>query len=538
MSYLPPPRSVIELRCDGDVTGSLLGAMAALEASGGGTIRMSAGSGYCTAQLVKTGFTPIRIRGAGGKFLGEVGGTVLDLRYAAGPKIHCPTLDYRVSTMEIDHLTLIDTTDGTQNFLMTESCAMNFHDNTVIGKNSTLNGVVPVQDGFVFGGPNGPGPGADYYRGYGTVVHNNAFLNIRRAAYVHGYGNSATITLNRIWLQCGGEAAIESSGDFDANRGLIVFGNLIESIYYETPIKINQTINSQFLGNSFYDAVDSQTFSNVTNSSPVVFTCPTNVPSGIHVTIRGGTENWAAINGTFLATKASGTNRFSIPVDSTGFGAVTGNIYWVITRSNYYVVDLGSYGNTFHAAESIANMLMVDGPGASLNTVLDSRPGKATSFPKLKINDTDIAIGDVNTDLVRFRIQNKTSPTQAAILSLVQIGYAEHYMAVDGATVLFGTNPASTAIADLRAAANLALSPYTVSSKRAFDAPTSQLTHAYNAATDVLPAAAAGTKGMRALVSDATVATPGSPYVGGGTYTIGVQCIYNSSGATYSWIID
>ena len=43
---------------------------------------------------------------------------------------------------------------------------------------------------------------------------------------------------------------------------------------------------------------------------------------------------------------------------------------------------------------------------------------------------------------------------------------------------------------------------------------------------------------MRTGVTDATVATPGSAYVGGGTYSIGVECIYNSATTTYSWIID
>jgi hypothetical protein len=43
---------------------------------------------------------------------------------------------------------------------------------------------------------------------------------------------------------------------------------------------------------------------------------------------------------------------------------------------------------------------------------------------------------------------------------------------------------------------------------------------------------------QRRAVSDATVNTPGSPYVGGGTYTIWVQCTYNSAGSVYTWIID
>ena len=47
-----------------------------------------------------------------------------------------------------------------------------------------------------------------------------------------------------------------------------------------------------------------------------------------------------------------------------------------------------------------------------------------------------------------------------------------------------------------------------------------------------------GTLNWRDTVSDATLATPGSTAVGGGTFTIAVQCIFNSAGSVYTWIID
>lgn len=57
-------------------------------------------------------------------------------------------------------------------------------------------------------------------------------------------------------------------------------------------------------------------------------------------------------------------------------------------------------------------------------------------------------------------------------------------------------------------------------------------------ATSALPSCASATLGRRAEVNDATLAIPGSALAGGGTFTIAVQCIFNSSGAVYSWIID
>ena len=59
----------------------------------------------------------------------------------------------------------------------------------------------------------------------------------------------------------------------------------------------------------------------------------------------------------------------------------------------------------------------------------------------------------------------------------------------------------------------------------------------YSAAGTTLPACGATTLG-RSWVSDATVATPGTAYTSGGTFTIAVQCIFNSTGSVYSWIVD
>ena len=56
--------------------------------------------------------------------------------------------------------------------------------------------------------------------------------------------------------------------------------------------------------------------------------------------------------------------------------------------------------------------------------------------------------------------------------------------------------------------------------------------------TSNLPFCASGTLFQRVGVTDATVATPGSAYTGGGHYSIAVQCTYYATTTTYSWIID
>ena len=53
-----------------------------------------------------------------------------------------------------------------------------------------------------------------------------------------------------------------------------------------------------------------------------------------------------------------------------------------------------------------------------------------------------------------------------------------------------------------------------------------------------LPACSASTLLARLFVNNATSATPGTTAAGGGTYTVAAECIFNSSGSTYTWIVD
>lgn len=62
----------------------------------------------------------------------------------------------------------------------------------------------------------------------------------------------------------------------------------------------------------------------VTNANPAVFSVSAAPPTGQPVAISGFTGGWTAANGTFIATNISPTT-FSIPVNSTGFGAVSGS---------------------------------------------------------------------------------------------------------------------------------------------------------------------------------------------------------------------
>ncbi len=77
------------------------------------------------------------------------------------------------------------------------------------------------------------------------------------------------------------------------------------------------------------------------NASPVSLTSTAhgfNTNSRPSVTISGGTGSWTAINGTFTAT-VTGVNTFTIPVDSTAFGALAGTITFTTTAPRTGVAE-------------------------------------------------------------------------------------------------------------------------------------------------------------------------------------------------------
>jgi hypothetical protein len=75
------------------------------------------------------------------------------------------------------------------------------------------------------------------------------------------------------------------------------------------------------------------------NANPVSLTSTAHdLATGDRITISGGTGNWAAINGRFTVTR-TGTNTFTIPVDSTTFRARTGT---VVFEENTDVLLYGS----------------------------------------------------------------------------------------------------------------------------------------------------------------------------------------------------
>jgi hypothetical protein len=79
-----------------------------------------------------------------------------------------------------------------------------------------------------------------------------------------------------------------------------------------------------------YDPKDNHphVISAATNAKPTVLSSTNHgLASGASITILNGTGSWATINGAWKITVID-ANSFSIPLDTTGFGGVTGSLVW------------------------------------------------------------------------------------------------------------------------------------------------------------------------------------------------------------------
>lgn len=78
----------------------------------------------------------------------------------------------------------------------------------------------------------------------------------------------------------------------------------------------------------------------ITNASPVELTIGSShlLTTGDIVTITGFTAGWTSCNGTFAITKTSAT-KFTIAVDSTAFGAISGSPVFVAAQLEYLIIE-------------------------------------------------------------------------------------------------------------------------------------------------------------------------------------------------------
>ncbi len=82
------------------------------------------------------------------------------------------------------------------------------------------------------------------------------------------------------------------------------------------------------------------TISAATNASPVEFTTSSShgLATGDSVILSGFTGGWTACNGTFVAT-VTAVNKFTIAVDSTAFGALSGTPLLACATLEYLILE-------------------------------------------------------------------------------------------------------------------------------------------------------------------------------------------------------
>lgn len=440
----------IDMLCSGDIGTSLVANIAALDAANGGTIRLSSGSCYSTLQISRSSTKTLRLTGQGpsmnGIGSGISGGTVLDLRYSGGPKISMTGAGY----VEIDHLTLTDTTDGTADFIYTTNPTPNYHDLAIWGKTSSELGTMPVQRGILVGGSTVP----TAFQGYPANLTNLSFYNLNTAITVGTYGNSVNIINPNIWNNCGGDAAIISDGTGATNGGVTVSGGLIEVTHFNHGVKLVATSGSSFMSTSFWDQISGQAVTSATNANPVVIThVGHRLPTGQVITISGATGGWTGINGTFTITRLS-ADTFSIPVNSTSFGALSGSPLFQVTTS-YYTADSASGNNLFMSGFGQNIGAFVDGAGATSATIIDARSGQTSSFPSL--SSPALVAGSTTSNNSSLRVSSAGSPTSSGRVSWFQSGVAEFVAGQNGTSLVFAANPAGYSNAQILSAATLSI---------------------------------------------------------------------------------
>ncbi|MFI5461061.1 MAG: hypothetical protein ACHRXM_37110, partial [Isosphaerales bacterium] len=273
------------LTCDGsaDDTSAFNALLATVYAAGGGTIwlpgicRINGAVLFPNDGLTQPSQPYIRITGAGTGADGQWGvfptsPSGLDLRYAGGPK-----LDTRGrGLLEIDHVVLKDGGSDSVPFIFTTNTTLHIHDTVFSG---TASGFSAQNDAIVCGGTTitQGGLATSPFQGYGTIIRDNWFDKIRRGVWGRVYFNGAMI-LNNTWsVSCGSNLTTTISAASNAAAAVLT------SVAHGLPV--GTTYSASF---------------------------------------SGATGNWTPINGIHAIIPLT-VDTFSIPVDSTTFGALTGS---------------------------------------------------------------------------------------------------------------------------------------------------------------------------------------------------------------------
>lgn len=143
--------------------------------------------------------------------------------------------------------------------------------------------------------------------------------------------------------------------------------------------------NLTFVCTSPSNRISTITVSAASNASPVSFTATahnigdyTNLGATVTplVKITGGTGNWTVVNGTWTATTTS-ANAFTIPVDSSALGALTGTLAVTTQSPRLNVTQWAVRHLTYDGSSNLTSIGWAQLAGGAGATALK---GSATSY--------------------------------------------------------------------------------------------------------------------------------------------------------------
>jgi hypothetical protein len=189
----------------------------------------------------------------------------LDMRYAGGAA--SAKIDTRGSGhLVLEDLMLKDTTDGTTPFFHTTLTTVHIKRCTFWGRTAAPSA---LQDAIILGGSN---TGFDNtfqsaFAGYGSIIKDNEFQNIRVGIRGNTFTNGVVIRDNHFGQFCGGDAT-HSAIYIGINNGTtatsnLIEGNTVEVTNYVYGIILDHSNANILLSNGFYDQAAGTTLSSV-----------------------------------------------------------------------------------------------------------------------------------------------------------------------------------------------------------------------------------------------------------------------------------
>lgn len=184
---------------------------------------------------------------------------------AAPPTVNTTTAPKILSlgrgTLAIYGLSLTDFGTDCAPFIEVTNTVLQIRDVSFWG---TKSGTTACNDGIILGSSNPSltptANGYSLFQGYGTVIRDNFFGQIRRAVWAGTAANSVMIESNTVWEDSGDSQANEGAISFHCNSGSsqcdrnYITGNLIEVANYPSGMYFDYTVNNFLSGNQFWDA--------------------------------------------------------------------------------------------------------------------------------------------------------------------------------------------------------------------------------------------------------------------------------------------